>query len=447
MNFRALYADKLTTAEEAVKVVRSGDWVDYGFGAILPVALDNALAARKDELEEVHCRGGTELWVPAVVQVPAHESPFTWNSLHMAAGVRQLMGQGNIFYLPMRFSETPRYFRENVKSVDVAMFQFPPMGEDGYFRFGIGATHTAAICERAKHVIIEVNRNMPACRGGEETKIHISQVSMVVEGDNPSLEMAAARGASPEEAVIARLIAEDVPSGACLQLGIGNLSNMVGEALAQTDIKNLGVHSEMYVDAFVVLAKAGKVTGSLKALDRGRQVFSFAAGSKELYEYIDDNPEVYSAPIDYVNDVRVISALDNFISVNGAVEVDLFGQVNAETAGLRHISGSGGQQDFVLGAYLSRGGKSFIALPSTHTGKDGTVKSRIAGILARGGVVTDTRTNAHYIVTEHGKANLKGLAAWERAEALIAIAAPRFQDQLVGEAEKMGIWRRSNRRG
>ncbi len=198
----------------------------------------------------------------------------------------------------------------------------------------------------------------------------------------------------------------------------------------------------MYVDAFVEMAKAGKVTGAKKNIDRFRQTFTFAAGGAEMYEYLNNNPEIMAAPVDYVNDVRVVSSLDKFVSINNAVDIDLYGQVNAESAGIKPISGAGGQLDFVLGAYLSKGGKTFICLSSTYKTKDGQLKSRIRPTLENGSIVTDTRSNVQYVVTEYGKVNLKGKSGWERAEALISIAHPDFREELKEAAKKMGLWRK-----
>ena len=296
-------------------------------------------------------------------------------------------------------------------------------------------------------VIVEVNENMPVCFGGTEEGVHISHVDMIVEGDNPAIaEMGGAAAASDVDEAVAKLILEEIPDGACLQLGIGGMPNAVGALIAKSDLKDLGVHTEMYVDAFVDIANAGKITGARKNIDKGRQVYAFGAGTKKLYDYLNKNPECMSAPVDYTNDVRTIASLDNFMSINNAVDLDLFGQVNAESAGIKHISGAGGQLDFVLGAYLSKGGKSFICCSSTFKKKDGTLESRIVPTLAPGSIVTDTRANIHYLVTEYGKVNLKGLSTWQKTEAIISVAHPQFRDQLIAEAEKMHIWRASNKR-
>ena len=445
MDYQAMYQQKLTTAEEAVKVVKSGDWVDYGWCTNHPIALDKALAARKDELRDVKVRGGVTMWMPEIAKAEDAGEHFTWNSWHCSGIDRKIMTKGMGFFSPMRYSELPRFYRENL-TVDVAMLQVTPMDSHGNFSFALAASHLADMLEKAKVIILEVNKNMPWVYGLTGCEINIKDGDYVVEGDNP--EVAQLGGGGEPTAVdkaVAELIVPQIPNGACLQLGIGGMPNTIGAMIAQSDLKDLGVHTEMYVDGFVDMAMAGKLTGKNKALDKGRQVYAFAAGSKKLYDYVDRNPDVMAAPVDYTNDVRVLAQLDNFISINNAIDMDLFGQVNAESAGLKHISGTGGQLDFVMGAYLSKGGKSFICMSSTVTGKDGTVKSRIVPTLTPGSICTDPRSCVHYIVTEYGMVNLKGLSTWERAEALISIAHPDFREQLIQDAEKMHIWRRSNK--
>ena len=445
MDYQALYQQKLTTPQEAVKVVQSGDWVDYGWCTNHPIALDKALAARKDELRDVKVRGGVTMWMPEIAKADDAGDHFTWNSWHCSGIDRKIITKGMGFFSPMRYSELPRFYRENL-SVDVAMIQVTPMDSHGNFSYALGASHLADMLEKAKTIIVEVNQNLPWVYGLNGCEINIQDVDYVVEGENPPVAQLGGGGEPTDvDRAVAKLIVEQIPNGACLQLGIGGMPNTVGSMIAQSDLKDLGVHTEMYVDGFVDLAMAGKITGKNKALDKGRQVYAFAAGTQKLYDYVNRNPDVMAAPVDYTNDVRVIAQLDNFISINNAIDMDLFGQVNAESAGLKHISGTGGQLDFVMGAYLSKGGKSFICMSSTVTGKDGTVKSRIVPTLTPGSITTDPRSCVQYLVTEYGMINLKGLSTWERAEAIISIAHPDFREQLIQDAEKMHIWRRSNK--
>jgi butyryl-CoA:acetate CoA-transferase len=326
------------------------------------------------------------------------------------------------------------------------MIQVAPMDEHGYFNFGPNASHLMAVCERAKILIVEVNKNVPRVLGGFEESIHISKVNYIVKGSNPALPTMGVGEINDVDRKVAELIVEEIPNGACIQLGIGGMPNAVGKVIAESDLKDLGVHTEMYVDGIVELSKSGKINGSKKNIDRYRQTFSFAVGSQKLYDFLNNNPEIMVAPVNYVNDSKIISSLDNFMSINNAIEIDLFGQVNSESAGTRPISGAGGQLDFVLGAYASKGGKSFMCISSTYTTKDGQLKSRIVPTLPNGSIVTDTRTNTHFVVTEYGKVNLKGLSSWQRAEALISISHPIFRDELIKQAEEMGIWRKSNKK-
>lgn len=446
MDYSQEYKQKLVSADEAVKLIKSGDWVDYGWCNGTADILDKALAKRTDELRDVKLRGGILLKPLAVFERVDAGEHFSWNSWHMSGIERKLISRGCAYYAPIRYSELPRYYRDSDTPDDVAMFQVAPMDAHGFFNFGPNASHLGAMCETAKHIIVEVNENMPRCLGGTECGIHISDVTYIVEGENPPIgELGAGGPATDVDKAVAKLIVDEIPNGACLQLGIGGMPNAVGSLIAESDLKDLGVHTEMYVDAFVDIARAGKINGSRKNIDRFRQAYAFGAGTKKMYDYLDENPELMSAPVEYTNDIRSISALDNFMSINNAVDIDLFGQVNAESAGTKHISGAGGQLDFVLGAYLSKGGKSFICCSSTFTTKDGQLKSRILPTLNPGSIVTDTRANIHYLVTEYGKVNLKGLSTWQKTEAIISVAHPDFRDELIAEAEKMKIWRRSNK--
>ena len=444
-DFQKMYQEKLISAEEAAKLVKSGDWVDFGWCVGHPDALDKALAARMPELTDVKIRGGIWLRRPAIFDVENAAEHFCWNSWHMSGIERKAIDEGIAFYSPMRYSELPRFYRENIHRPDVVMIQVAPMDEAGFFNFGPEASHLAAVCETGKVVVVEVNRNMPRCLGGFEADIHISDVDYIVEGSDPMPGQIGSVPPTDVDVTVAKMIVEQIPNGACLQLGIGGMPNTVGSLIAESDLKDLGVHTEMYMDAFVDLAKAGKITGAKKNIDKGRQVYGFGAGTQKLYDYINNNPACMSAPVSYTNDVRVISQLDNFMSINNAVNIDLFGQVSAESSGIRHISGAGGQLDFVMGAYLSKGGKSFICLSSTFTDKKGVQHSRICPTLPNGEIVTDTRANTMYVVTEFGMVNLKGLNTWERAEALISIAHPDFREELIRSAEAMKIWRRSSR--
>lgn len=444
-NWMELYRSKLTTAEKAASVVESGDWIDYGWCVNTPRAIDAALAKRYETLEDVKIRGGILFEKPAVMQVPDTARHFIWNSWHMSGVERKMIADGTTYFNPMRYSELPRFYRENVEPIKAAFFQVSPMDAHGYFTFGPSASHLAAMCSRCQYIFVEVNPKMPRCLGGVDNAIHISQVSGIVENEAAMWELGGGGAPTEVDKAVADLIVKEIPNGACLQLGIGGMPNTVGAMIAQSDLKDLGVHTEMYVDAFVDIAAAGKITGRNKALDTGRQVYAFGAGTQKLYDYLNDNPQCMSAPVDYTNDVRVVAQLDNFISINNVIELDIFGQVAAETAGTRQISGAGGQLDFVMGAYLSKGGKSFLCCSSTMKSKDGKLVSRIRPTITEGGIVTDTRANVQYLVTEYGMVNLKGTSTWQRAERIISIAHPDFRDELIKEAEALKIWRRSNK--
>lgn len=446
MDLKKEYAEKLITAKEAAAMVNSNDWVDYAWASQTPTAIDAELAKRVDELENVNVRGGVLLEVPEIFKADPNGDVFIWNSWHSGGPDRgRINTTDGGFYIPLRYSELPKYYREGCK-VNIAFIQTTPMDEHGYFNFGLNASHLGAVCEVADKVIVEVNENMPRALGGVETDVHISQVDGIVEGANPALVELKGGAFGDVDRKVGELIVNELQDGNCIQLGIGSMPNAVGSLIAESDLKDLGVHTEMYVDAFVDLYNAGKITGKYKNIDRFRQTYAFAAGSKKLYDFIDNNPQCMAAPVGYTNDARVISQIDNFVSINNAVNVDMWGQVSSESSGTKHISGAGGQLDFVLGAYLSNGGKSFICLSSTfHNKKTGKDESRIVPYFKDGSAITAARPNTNYIVTEHGIFNCKGKSTWQRAEGIINLAAPEFRDDLIKEAEKANIWRRSNR--
>ncbi|NLX01154.1 MAG: butyryl-CoA:acetate CoA-transferase [Syntrophomonadaceae bacterium] len=438
------YKKKLVTADEAVKVIKSGDWVEYAFGVAGANELDAALARRIDELWDVKIRCDIGAWPHYTNEADPTGEHFYWNSWHCGGLDRKYYNQGVLSYIPMKFHEAPFMTRYNCDPTNVAMMTVSPMDKHGYFSFGAGSPSTWAAIEKAQYVIVEINTNMPRVLGGNQECIHISQVDYVVESSNMPLPTIPDVAPSETEQKIAEHIIERLYDGNCIQLGIGGIPNAMGAMIAASDLKDLGVHTEMYVDAYVKMTKAGKITGARKNIDKYKQVFSFAMGSRELYDFIDDNPGVIAYSVDYTNSPVVVAGIDDFVSINACIEVDLFGQVCSESVGPRHISGTGGQLDFVEGAYKSKNGQSFICMTSTFEGKNGLV-SRIKPILTPGAIVTSPRTASHMIATEFGIADMKGKSTWERAEALINIAHPKFKDELIKEAGDMKIWRKTNK--
>lgn len=441
-----VYRQKLTTPEEAVKIVKDGDWIDYGMTTSQPVVLDEALAARKDELKDIKVRETMSIYPRHVVEDDPNRETFTVMNWHMSGYDRKMAAQGRMNFIPMCFRNQPLIYRDLI-DVDVAMITVAPMDKDGYFNFGLCAAQTESIVKKAKKVIVEINENMPRCLGGRGEAIHVTDVDFIVEGRNQKLPTIPFVTGDEIDTKIAEYIVSAVPDGATLQLGIGGLPNSVGAMIAQSDLKDLGVHTEMLVDAFYLMAKEGRLTNKAKNLLPDKGVFSFCFGSQELYDWIDNNSGMAIYPIDFVNDPAVIGQIDKFISINSCIEVDLFGQVSAESSGVTQISGSGGQLDFTDGAFRSNGGKSIIAMHSTHTNKKtGKVTSNIRPTLMEGTTVTDPRSQTNYIATEYGMVNLMGLSTWERAEALISLAHPDFRDELIKAAEDMKIWRKSNKK-
>ena len=437
------YTSKLVKAEEAVRVVKSGDWVEYGQFGAQAVALDKALAARKDELRDVKIRATTRaVGIPEVVKADPTAEHFIYNNFHFSGVDRKMADRGLCWFIPILYHEVPGYYR-NFIDLDVAMLAVAPIDEHGYFNFSISCSFSRAICEKAKRVIVEVNPNLPRCLGGREESVHVTEVDYIVEADWPIPQLAPP-AATEIDRKIARSIMGELEDGCCVQLGIGGMPNAVGSLIAESGLNDMAIHTEMFSDPMVEMVEAGRVTGAKKNINVGKIVYTFALGTNKTYEFLHDNPQCATFPVDYTNDPFIIKQNDKAVAINNCVEVDLFGQVSSESSGPRHISGTGGQIDFTYGAYRSKGGKAFICFSSTFD-HDGKIGSRVVPTLTPGTTVTVPRSMASHLVTEYGMVNLKGKATWERAEALISIAHPDFRESLVQEAEKLGIWRQSNK--
>ncbi len=436
----AEYKKKLVSAEEAVKVVKSGDRIHYGLFNGLVVDLDKALAKRAEELFDVKIC--TTIWAypepPAVLKADPEARHFKYLSTHMSGLDRKMNKEGRCWYIPVQFRENTKYWAENVGDIDVAMFQVGPMDQWGNFNLGPQVAEYWGIISKAKVVIVEVNENQPVAMGSATT-INIGQIDYIVEGSNNAMPVIKAKEANAVDKAIAGQIVERIESGSTLQLGIGGIPNYVGSMIADSDIGNLSVHSEMLVDAYYNLYLQGKITGN-KNTCKGKMVYTFAQGSNDLYDFVDNNPICHCAPVDWVNDLGVIAENDKVVSINSCLQIDLFCQVNSESDVWQHIGGNGGQLDFVMGAFKSKGGQSFLCLPSTRTRKDGAVESLIVPRLPEGSIVTVPRAAIHNLVTEYGTANFKGKSTWERTELLIGIAHPDFREDLIKQAERMGIW-------
>ena len=445
MNLMQEYRSKLCTAEEAVRLVKSGDWVDYGSNNGYPSTLDAALARRRDELYHVKVRGNLLRGPLAVVECDPSMEHFVYDSWHCSGYERKLCDAGRAFFTPMLFRDLDRYYHQYL-TVDVAMLSVAPMDENGTFNLSGALGAERGIADTAKKIIVEVNENLPRIKGEpSEVGIPLERVDAIVEaGRIPLWEMK-----SPEPSEIDRQIAGHVlpliPDGAVIQLGIGGMPNALGELLAESDLKDLGMHTELCSDGYLALFKAGKLTNAKKTLHTGKGVLGLAIGSQELFDWVNENDAVLGAPLSYVNNPFVIAQNDKMISINGCLNVDLYGQVASESAGTRHISGTGGQLDFVTGAAMSKGGRSFLCLPSTFTDKKGVLHSRILPQMS-GDIITTPRSQAATIVTEYGAADLTGRSTWERAARLIDIAHPDFREELIRKAEEQRIWLPSNKR-
>jgi acyl-CoA hydrolase len=344
--------------------------------------------------------------------------------------------RGRCHHIPMNFGEAPDYYRRFV-DVDVAIIKTAPMDEHGYFNFGGSVTYHKALTEKARALIVETNASMPYVFG-VEAGVHISEVDYVIDGGSGALPELKNPPAGPLEQKIAGLIAPEIEDRSCLQIGIGAMPNAVCELLVDSPVKELGVHTEMFVDSLMKLSQAGKITGAHKTLDRFQLAYCFAAGSAELYQFLNRNPACCAGPVDYTNLPHRIMQNERVVAICNAAQIDLTGQACSESAGLRQISGTGGQLQFIRGAYASPGGKAFLCMSSAYE-RDGRRESRIVARIADSNIVTTPRTDVMYVVTEYGITNLKGKSVAERARALITLAHPDFRDDLERSAREYGF--------
>lgn len=422
------YRRKLTTAAEALRVLRSGQRVYVHPGCAEPETLVEALVARRDELENVEIAHILTLGSAPYV-APGMEKHFRHRSLFTGGNVRKALNEGRADYVPIFLGEIHRLFKNGSLPIDVSLIQVSPPDEHGFCSFGVGIDITKPATEAARIVIAEVNRQMPRTLG--DSFIHLHKINYIVEVDRPVLELPRV-AMSDLHSKIGKHVAGLVDNGSTLQMGIGGIPDAVLFHLQ--DKQDLGVHTEMFSDGVIELVQKGIINNEKKTLHAGKIVASFVLGSRALYDFIDNNPICEFHPTSYVNDPFVIAQNDNMVAINSALQVDLTGQVCADSIGYSIYSGFGGQVDFIRGAARSEGGKPVIALPATA--KDDTI-SRIVLNLDQGAGVVTSRADVHYVVTEFGIAYLYGRSLRERAKALINIAHPKFRDELTAAAKRV----------
>jgi acyl-CoA hydrolase len=423
---------QIISAETAAGLVSSGMWIDYGASQCQPDVFDNALAARKAELHNVKVRACLSLRPRAILECDPEGEHFYSFNLHFSGYDRKKHDAGRVGYIPVHLGEIPDYYRRFMAPVDIVVLKTCRMDDNGFFNFSVTNLWHRAIIERAKLVIVELTDGLPYAHG-DGNGVHISEVDYIIEGDHQaSVELLNPPPTDVDRAV-GRLIANEIEDGSCLQIGIGGMPNAVCQMLLESTVRDLGIHTEMLTDGLVELYKAGRINGRKKALNPGQIGYSFALGSNVLYEAIDHNPDFQCYAVDYTNLPHNIMRNDRVVAINNTTQIDLQGQAASESDGHRHISGTGGQLQFVRGAYASAGGKSFICLASTYE-RHGIRKSRIVLDLTKGNIVTTPRTDMMYVVTEYGIVNLKGKSVAERALALISIGHPDYREELERQA-------------
>lgn len=431
MDYYAIYKEKLSTADKIAAEFENGWSIATDIAASIPDGIIRAMHDRSVQGKYADIRLHTLLDVKPYELLNDPDvrgiTPISWFS---GGGLRRSINAGRADILPCYYRDMPALFEEYI-NIDAFILAVSPMNVHGFFSVGVVGSNSEALLSKAKHIYVEVNKKMPFAINAP--MIHVSQVQRICENE---AELPILKGNEPDEISrkIGGYIADEIPNESTLQLGIGAIPEAVGFFLKSK--RNLGIHTELFTDSMMELIECGAVTNRCKPIHTGKTVATLAFGSQRMYDYIHNNPSVELLPVNYVNNPIVIAQHPNFISVNAALEVDLFGQVCAESIGSIHVSGTGGQADYVRGANLSNGGKSFIAFPSTA--KHGRV-SRIKNVLSEGAIVSTHKNDVDMIVTEYGIAKLRGKTLSQRAKALIGIAHPDFRDKLTYEAKQRNI--------
>lgn len=425
------YRDKLRTADEAVALIPNGSRAVQGMAIGEPPALLEAVAnrARAGDLTDITLTTLLPMAASArTIFAPDVAHAIHWESLFAGGADRGLIESGQAALTPVFFHQVPRLVREYM-NINIALVCVSRVDRHGYMSLGVSVDLNKAAIEAADIVIAEVNPQMPRVHG--DSWVHVDDVDAIVEHDTPLLELPTPAPRA-EDGAMGRIIAEMIPDGACIQLGIGGVPNAVAKSLSNH--RDLGIHTEMFVDSMVDLIESGVANGSKKTFHHRKAIYSFAAGSQRMYDFLDDNPYVEAHPVSYTNFPPNIARNDDMISVNSTIEVDLTGQCCSESIGSRQFSGTGGQHDYARGAFDSKGGKSIIAFYSTAKGGE---VSRVVPTLTPGAIVTTPRNEVHWLVSEYGAANLKGRTTHERAEAIIGLAHPKFREELTAEAKRL----------
>ena len=440
MDWKTDYESKFKPVDEAVAVVKDGDQVAYSEFAMASMYLDAAFAKRVPGLHDIILRSTTCLFPPKAVLADPKMEHLMYKDWHFSPASRKLCDRGLCRYIPMNYHQGPKTILSGlVGRLNVLMIMVSPPDSEGYVSLGTSSSITPAYLRNTDYVIAEVNENVPRTFCDEESRVHVSRIDCFVKGPNYPMIEAPTPPPTEVDRKIAELVVSLVGDRACIQLGIGAMPNAVGELIAKAGLKDLGVHTEMLCDAYVSMAEAGCITGKYKTTDPGKIVYTFAMGTQKLYDFLDGNPDCLLAPVDYTNDPFLIARNDNMVCLNNAIEVDLYGQTASETSGIRQISGTGGQLDFLIAAAHSKNGKGLICLSSTFTDGNGEIHSRIQPSLSPCQIVTVPRSYSQFVITEYGIADLRAKTTWERAEALISIAHPDFRTELIHSAEQQGL--------